>query len=414
MDSREVEMTKRNIGAMLFNSKIISVLLAVLLWVYVVGIRGPDTTKSVEAQLIAVNVPQGYVLAGTLPTVTVTLRGPMNTLWNVTSGYVTPTVDLGGRSEGSFIASVQAQVVGLAGVTVETVAPKEVNVQLERLETVTVPVHAEVSGTLPLSLVLGTLRVEPESIEVSGPGSLVSQVKEAAVVVALDKLGTAVGGNLTIAGDVVAYDAKGHVVEGVLLSPRSAVAILPILDAATLKTVPVIPTVIGHPMSGYAVASGSCTPAIVMVTGTAVVLSRVQAVSTIAVDVSGESGTLTKQVDLILPPGVSLVGGSKAVSCRVVIEQVVVLAIPDVPIEIRGAGLGWKVSLGTTSALVLISGTNSVVMALRSSQIKAYVDVSQPPLADGSYAVSVDGLMQGVVSATVTPSSVDADVQKGP
>ncbi|RIE06375.1 YbbR-like domain-containing protein [Candidatus Cryosericum terrychapinii] len=407
-------MAKRNIGAMLFNSKIISVLLAVLLWVYVVGIRGPDTTKSVEAQLMAANVPQGYVLVGTLPTVTVTLRGPMNTLWNVTSGYVTPTVDLRGRTEGSFITSVQAQVVGLTGVTVETIAPKEVNVQLEGLETITVPVHAEVNGTLPLSLVLGTLRVEPESIEVSGPGSLVSQVKEAALVVALDKLGTAAGGNFTVAGDIVAYDATGNVVEGVLLSPRSAVAILPIIDAATLKTVPVIPTVVGHPMSGYAVASGSCTPAIVMVTGTAGVLSQVQAVSTIAVDVSGESGTLTKQVGLILPSGVSLVGGSKAMSCRVVIEQVVVLAIPDVPIEVRGAGLGWTVSLGTTSASVVISGTNSVVLALRSSQIKAYVDVSQPPLTDGSYAVSVDGLMQGVVSATVTPSSVNVDVQKGP
>jgi YbbR domain-containing protein len=217
-------MAKRNIGAMLFNSKIISVLLAVLLWVYVIGIRGPDTTKSVEAQLIAVNIPQGYVLAGTLPTVTVTLAGPMNTLWNVTSGYVTPTVDFRARSEGSFVASVQAQVVGLTGVTVEAVDPKEVNVQLERLETIAVPVHAEVSGTLPLSLVLGTLRVEPESIEVSGPSSLVSQVREATLVVALDRLGTAVGGNLTVAGDVVAYDARGNIVGGVLLSPRSAVA----------------------------------------------------------------------------------------------------------------------------------------------------------------------------------------------
>jgi YbbR domain-containing protein len=407
-------MARRNIGAMLFNSKIVSVLLAVLLWVYVIGIRGPDTTKSVEAQLMAANIPQGYVLAGTLPTVTVTLAGPMNTLWNVTSGYVTPTVDFRGRSEGSFIASVQAQVVGLTGVTVEAIDPKEVSVQLERIETITVPVHAEVSGTLPPSLVLGTVRVEPESIDVSGPGSLVSQVKEAALVVALDKLGTAVGGNLTVAGDVVAYDVRGNVVLGVLLSPRSAVAILPILDTATLKTVPVIPSVIGHPMSGYVVAGGSCTPAVVMVTGTAAVLSQVQAISTIALDVSGGSGVITKPVDLVLPPGVSLVAGSKSVSVRVVIEQVVVLAIPDVPIEVRGAGLGWRVSLGTTSASVLISGTTSAVTSLGSSQIKAYVDVSQPPLADGSYAVSVDGLIQGVVSATVTPSSVVVDVQKGP
>ena len=155
------------------------------------------------------------------------------------------------------------------------------------------------------------------------------------------------GGNLTIAGDVVAYDASGNVIEGVLLSPRSAVAILPILDAATLKTVPVTPSITGHPMGGYAVASGSCTPAIVMVTGTSEVLSQIQTISTTAVDVSGDSGILTKQVELILPPGVSLVSGNKAVSCRVVIEQVVVLAIPDVPIEVRGAGSGWKVTLGT-------------------------------------------------------------------
>ncbi|HWQ22070.1 MAG TPA: CdaR family protein [Clostridia bacterium] len=407
-------MAKRNIGAMLFNSKIISVLLAVLLWVYVVGVRGPDTTKSVETQLIAVNVPQGYVLSGSLPTVTVTLRGPMNTLWNVTSGYVTPTVDLRGRVEGSFIASVQAQVAGLAGVTVEAVTPKEVNVQLERLESLTIPVHAEVSGALPLGLVLGTIHVEPDTIEVSGPGSLVSQVKEAALVVALDKLGTTAGGNLSVAGDVVAYDASGNVVDGVLLSPRSAVAILPILDAATLKTVPVVPSITGYPMSGYAVATASCTPAIVMVTGTAAVLGQVQTLSTTALDISGDSGVLTKQVDLVLPPGVSLVTGSNAVSCRVVIEQVVVLAIPDVSIEVRGAGSEWKVSLGTTSASVLISGTNSAIMALRSSQIKVYIDVSRPALSDGSYSVSVDGLMQGVVSAMVTPTSIVADVQKGP
>jgi YbbR domain-containing protein len=53
-------------------------------------------------------------------------------------------------------------------------------------------------------------------------------------------------------------------------------------------------------------------------------------------------------------------------------------------------------------------------MALGASQIKAYVDVSQPPLADGNYAVSVGGLIEGVVSATVTPPSVVVDVQKGP
>jgi YbbR domain-containing protein len=407
-------MARRSLSSVLLNSKLVSVLLAVLLWVYVVGVRGPDTTKSIEAQVMAVNIPQGYVVAGSLPTVSVTLRGPMSTLWNLTSGYVTPTIDLRGRTDGSLIMSVQVQVVGLTGVTVEGIDPKDVNVQLEQLRTVTVPVHAEVSGTLPQGLVLGVLRVEPTSIEVSGPGSLVNQVKEAALEVALDKVGTATAGSLTIAGDVVAYDTRGRVVDGVLVSPRSAVAVLPILDGSRLKTVPVVPLVVGHPTSGYAVGSASCTPAVVMVTGTPATLSRVQAVWTAPVNVSDETANFTRQVGLTLPAGVSVVGGAKAASCEVVIEQVLVIAVPDVTLEARGADSRWKVSLGTASVSVLISGTGSAIKALQASQIRPYVDVSQSPLADGTYPVLLDGLSQGVVSVSVMPSSVAVDIQKGP
>jgi len=407
-------MTRRSLGSVLLNSKLISVLLAVLLWVYVVGVRGPDTTKSVEAQVMAVNVPQGYVVAGSLPTVNVTLRGPMSTLWNLTSGYVTPTVDLRGRSDGSFIAAVQAQVVGLTGVSVESIDPKDVNVQLEELQTLTIPVHAEVSGMLPQNLVLGALRVEPTVIQVSGPGSLVNQVKEAALQISLDKVGTAAAGSLTIAGDIVAYDARGHAVEGVLLSPHSAVAVLPILDGTTLKAVPVVPAVVGHPGSGYAVSGASVTPAVVMITGTPAALSQVQSVSTASVNVSDETGTVTRQVALVLPAGTSIVGGAKTGSCRVIIEQVLVLAVPDAALVVRGAGAGWKVTPAVTSVAVLISGTESVIRALETSQIKPYIDVSQPALPDGTYAVLVDGLTQGIVSASVNPSSVVVDVQKGP
>ena len=407
-------MTRRNIWSVLFNPKVISVLLAVLLWVYVAGVRGPDTTKSVEAPVVAVNLPQGYVVSGTLPTVTVTLRGPMNTLWNVTSSYVTPTIDLRGRSEGTFAATVQVQVAGLAGVTVQNVTPSEVSVQLESLRTVSVPVHAEVTGTLPAGMVLGMPHAEPPTVEVSGPSSLVSIVKEAAVVVSLDKLGTPAGGNLTVAGDVVAFDAQGNTVTGVLLSPQSAAAILPILDSSRVRTLPVLPVIGGRPAAGYAVGSTSCTPAVVMVTGEPDVLGQLKVIPTSAVDVSDRSGVVTRDVELALPSGVSLISGAKVVTCRIALDPVVVLAIPDVPVQVRGAGSTWKVTIGTTSVSVLVSGTSAAIASLGSSQVKAYVDVSQAPLADGSYPISLEGLTQGVISAMATPSSIQADIQKEP
>ena len=407
-------MTRRNIWSVLFNPKVISVLLAVLLWVYVAGVRGPDTTKSVEAPVVAVNLPQGYVVSGTLPTVTVTLRGPMNTLWNVTSSYVTPTIDLRGRSEGTFAATVQVQVAGLAGVTVQNVTPSEVSVQLESLRTVSVPVHAEVTGTLPAGMVLGMPHAEPPTVEVSGPSSLVGTVKEAAVVVSLDKLGTPAGGNLTVAGGVVAFDAEGNAVTGVLLSPQSAAAILPILDSSRVRTLPVLPVIGGRPAAGYAVGSTSCTPAVVMVTGEPDVLGQLKVIPTSPVDVSDRSGVVTRDVELALPSGVSLISGAKVVTCRIALDPVVVLAIPDVPVQVRGAGSTWKVTIGTTSVSVLVSGTSAAIASLGSSQVKAYVDVSQAPLADGSYPISLEGLTQGVISAMATPSSIQADIQKEP
>ena len=407
-------MARRNMWSVLFNPKVISVLLAVLLWVYVAGVRGPDTTKSVEAPVVAVNLPQGYVVSGTLPTVTVTLRGPMNTLWNVTSSYVTPTIDLRGRSEGTFAATVQVQVAGLAGVTVQNVTPSEVSVQLESLQTVSVPLHAEVTGTLPAGLVLGMPHAEPPTVEVSGPSSLVSTVKEAAVVVSLDKLGTPAGGNLTVAGGVVAFDAEGNAVTGVLLSPQSAAAILPILDSSRVRTLPVLPVIGGRPAAGYAVGSTSCTPAVVMVTGEPDVLGQLKVIPTSPVDVSDRSGVVTRDVELALPSGVYLMGGAKVVTCRIALDPVEVLAIPDVPVQVRGAGSSWKVTIGTTSVSVLVSGTSTAIASLGSSQVKAYIDVSQAPLADGSYPISLEGLTQGVISATATPSSIQADVQKEP
>lgn len=407
-------MARRNMWSVLFNPKVISVLLAVLLWVYVAGVRGPDTTKSVEAPVVAVNLPQGYVVSGTLPTVTVTLRGPMNTLWNLTSSYVTPTIDLRGRSEGTFAATVQVQVAGLAGVTVQNVTPSEVSVQLESLQTVSVPLHAEVTGTLPAGLVLGMPHAEPPTVEVSGPSSLVSTVKEAAVVVSLDKLGTPAGGNLTVAGGVVAFDAEGNAVTGVLLSPQSAATILPILDSSRVRTLPVLPVIGGRPAAGYAVGSTSCTPAVVMVTGEPDVLGQLKVIPTSPVDVSDRSGVVTRDVELALPSGVSLMGGAKVVTCRIALDPVEVLAIPDVPVQVRGAGSSWKVTIGTTSVSVLVSGTSGAIASLGSSQVKAYIDVSQAPLADGSYPISLEGLTQGVISATATPSSIQADIQKEP
>ncbi len=260
-------MAKRSISSVMLNAKVLSVFLAVGLWIYVAGVRGPDTAKSLSADVMAINVPQGYVVSGALPSVTVTLRGPMNALWNVTNEYVTPTADLRGRTEGSSVVPVSVQIAGLSGVTVEQVEPRDVSIYLEKLETVSMAVTAELSGALPSGLVIGSIDIQPSTVLVSGPSSAISRVRDVSVSIALDRLGISAAGNISVAGDVSAYDAQEQVVTGVHLSPGTVAAILPVADAGTVRTVPVLPVVAGRIRSGYALIGVSCTPAVVMVRG---------------------------------------------------------------------------------------------------------------------------------------------------
>jgi hypothetical protein len=90
------------------------------------------------------------------------------------------------------------------------------------------------------------------------------------------------------------------------------------------------------------------------------------------------------------------------------------LAVPQIQLEVRGAGSGWQTSPEVSSVSMLVTGSNSVVLGLRPSQLHAYVDVSVPPRDDGSYPVYIEGLPQGIVSVAVTPEAVIVGIVKEP
>lgn len=407
-------MAKRSISSVMLNAKVLSVFLAVGLWIYVAGVRGPDTAKSLSADVMAINVPQGYVVSGALPSVTVTLRGPMNALWNVTNEYVTPTADLRGRTEGSSVVPVSVQIAGLSGVTVEQVEPRDVSIYLEKLETVSMAVTAELSGALPSGLVIGSIEIQPSTVLVSGPSSAVSRVRDVSVSIALDRLGILAAGNISVAGDVRAYDAQEQVVTGVHLSPGTVAAILPVADAGTVRTVPILPVVAGRIRPGYALIGVSCTPAVVMVRGEKGVIDALQSLGTLPIDISEDTGSTQHKVGLSVPQGLTVAGGVVEITCQVLVEPVVLLAVPQIQLEIRGAGSGWQTSPEVSSVSMLVTGSNSVVLGLRPSQLHAYVDISVPPRDDGSYPVYIEGLPQGIVSVAVTPEAVIVGIVKEP
>lgn len=159
--------------------KLLSIGLAVLLWMVVTGEETVERGLRVPLELQ--QFPAGLELQGDVPTnVDVRVRGTTGALGRVSVGDVVAVVDLRSARPGRRLFQLTPeQVRAPAGVEVVQVTPVTVAMMFEPSATRQVPVVAEVEGKPAAGYVVGTTTVDPPNVEVVGPESAVQRVSEA-------------------------------------------------------------------------------------------------------------------------------------------------------------------------------------------------------------------------------------------
>jgi YbbR domain-containing protein len=159
--------------------KVLSLGLAVLLWVVIAGEETVERGLRVPLELQ--QFPSGLELQGEAPSlVDVRVRGASATLSRMGSGEVMAVLDLRAARAGRRLYQLTPEQVRVPfGVQVVQVTPSSVALVFERSVSKPVPVVPEIEGNPAPGYVLGGTTVDPKTVDVVGPESAVERVTEA-------------------------------------------------------------------------------------------------------------------------------------------------------------------------------------------------------------------------------------------
>ena len=166
--------TLRKLGLKLF-----SIALAVGLWLTVSG--EPIAERGVRIPLAFENLPESMEILGDPPqTVDVRLRGSTGTLRRIDARDLVAIIDLESEHAGARMFDMTiGRVRAPLGVEVTQVSPSTISLTLEASGSRVVPIIPEVRGAPAAGFVVGTVEVEPATVEVEGPESRLGDLAEA-------------------------------------------------------------------------------------------------------------------------------------------------------------------------------------------------------------------------------------------
>ncbi len=155
--------------------------MALFLWA-LVRVEAPDQRAVSIPVTVSLNDPDWILMDDPVPSeVEVLFSGPPTEIFRLTAldgvSITVPVTEVKGEEMVIALQDAWIPVDGYRGVTVEDILPSTVHVQLDHVETVSVPLRITTRGSLPEHLALTrSLSVTPSAVRVSGPASLVRQL----------------------------------------------------------------------------------------------------------------------------------------------------------------------------------------------------------------------------------------------
>ena len=289
-----------------FGLKLLSVGLAFVLWVIVAQISNPVGTVSFSnVRVTLINADQlesqgkVYQVLDQTDTAKVTVRAPESVISTLSASDITAIADLSEVSEDGTVPITYS----LDRAERITADHDELLISVDDKKTKYINIQYQLIGDVGEGCVQGSVKLDRNRLEVSGPASAVDRIAYALVTIDLD------GAVKTISADmeIVLYDATGVRVENEMIVKQTEYVTTTVTVLST-KTVPVYASVTGEPSNGYLYTGDiEVEPEVVTIAGDTSVLNNISRIDiTDPVDIGGAKTDTTATFDLskFLPNGV--------------------------------------------------------------------------------------------------------------
>jgi YbbR domain-containing protein len=394
-----------------FPLKLTAVVIAILLWIAISQNAAPRVITVEFDGRVPVDRPEdpaGYVVRGQFGDVRVTLRGAPGVADRVALSDLHATFDVKALTLGKAEPQDARVTVTVAkeGVEVVDVAPLTVSVRIEPVTSRTVMVQPRFANEPPAGTRPGDAVVTPTEVKVTGPESDVARVTAVLGTVRFGDAQTDVEAPGTAA---IPVDAAGTPIDGLRVEPSVVGVKVPVLPIATTRTVPVVFNLRGSVAPGYWVVGVAMDPFAVTVRGDEKVLSSLDRIETVPIDVGGLSATRTQTVALAIPDGVTLLKPTD-VTVTMTVQPLTGTRLFTSAVVVTGLAANQVADVEPASVSLLFAGPVPTLLALTTEQASASVDAAGR--APGTYTLDVVvRAPAGVTVQTLQPARVAVTIR---
>jgi YbbR domain-containing protein len=280
--------------------KVLALLLAIILWVYVMNEQNPPVEQTANIKLEVRNVSTGLAVTESPDTIKIRFRGPRGILAGLRVQDISVYVDATGQVEGDHALTVKTALPN--ALEIIEVSPGTANIKLERQISRQFNVVPKFSGVPTPGTVINTTVISPSAVTVTGPRSKVDAVE--AILVPIDVNG--LNRNISQEGTPRAYAKNGAVLEQLSINPGKVQIEITILQGILAKVVDIKPVVFGELAPGATITRITTEPEKIEIRGQADAIKLIDWVYTMPVDVTGQSKDVVKDVQLQMKDGIIL------------------------------------------------------------------------------------------------------------
>lgn len=389
--------------------RIFSIIIAVILWVYVMGEVNPKVTKEyndINVELTNIDEVQQSGLMIMSPkevSVSVKVEGRNNDVLNTSKDSIRAYADLRGLREGS--NKVNIYVEDIENLEIVDYYPKEVLFECDKIVSREVPITLKITGKAEPMTALGDKTIKPSTIFIKGPESWTDKVDQ--VVATVDITGQ--NSYITQSSPIMALDKDGNEVEGIVKEPNIVEVSIPVLQT---KDVNIEVQTTGEPLNGYTITNVEVNPKTVKIKGTEEVLQKIESIKTSPIDVGYTTKGIQEEAKLILPDGVELVEPVSVVATinvEEVVNTVLDYTFDDVIIFNLSSELIIDEETIPDKITVEVSGAKSVIQNISNEDVDLNVDLKD--LEAGEHEVKLNALSSDDIKlVSINPDSININL----
>ena len=275
-------------------ARIICLLVACGLWVYVMTDQNPIMERNVEVRLQQMNLPNHMMAFNVPDKVVVKVRGTRTKVSDNLENKIVATLNMKTATEGQQTIPVK---VSFPNGDVVQVIPSEVSVYVDTVSEKKVPVVTRIVGAISNDMTIGHSTITPPQVTLRGATHRIDKVNK--VVAPIDV--TDHQGDFQSESELVAVSDDGYDIPNMKIIPERVMVQATMVSQMLSVDIPVKLVMSGELPKGIIVTKSEVLPDKVRITAPPSMLKELKAINTKPVDVSKLEGSMVVAAELDLP-----------------------------------------------------------------------------------------------------------------